>query len=93
MLKKAGKKILLLSDMYLTSDIIAKMLEKCGYSGWDEIWISCEKGKRKDNDEMWKLFAEKYGTRPAIHIGDNAQSDVQAPGDLSLKMNALFEGF
>ena len=73
--------------MYLTSDIIAKMLEKCGYSGWDEIWISCEKGKRKDNDEMWKLFAEKYGTRQAIHIGDNAQSDVQAPGDLRLDWN------
>ena len=91
MLKKEGKKILLLSDMYLTSDIIAKMLEKCGYSGWDEMWISCEKGKRKDNDEMWKLFAEKYGTRPAIHIGDNAQSDVQAPGDL--RLDGLFEGF
>lgn len=91
MLKNAGKKILLLSDMYLTSDIIAKMLEKCGYSGWDEIWISCEKGKRKDNDEMWKLFAEKYGTRQAIHIGDNAQSDVQAPGDLRLE--GIFEGF
>lgn len=91
MLKKAGKKILLLSDMYLTSDIIAKILEKCGYSGWDEMWISCEKGKRKDNDEMWKLFAEKYGTCPAIHIGDNAQSDVQAPGDL--RLDGIFEGF
>lgn len=81
-LKEQGKRIILISDMYLTREIIAKMLKKCGYEGYEDIWISCEKGLRKDKDNMWLKFAEEFGEYNTIHVGDNPQSDIQAVGDL-----------
>lgn len=80
-LKDAGKKIIFISDMYLTSEIIAKMLSKCGYYGYTDLWISCEKGKRKDRDTIWDDFFESYGSYRTIHLGDNPHSDFQIVGD------------
>lgn len=76
-LVQQGKKIILISDMYLTAPIISRMLEKCGYQGYDDLWISCEKGKRKDRDTIWDDFLEQYGQYRTIHIGDNPHSDCQ----------------
>ena len=80
-LKGHNKKIILISDMYLTSETIVKMLEKCGYVGYDELWISCEKGARKDDGSLWNMFFNKYGGYNTIHVGDNARSDIQIVGD------------
>ena len=79
--KENGKKIILISDMYLTTDIIEKMLKKCGYEGYDDLWVSCEKGARKDNGTLWDLFIEQYGQYNTIHSGDNERSDIQILGD------------
>lgn len=80
-LLQAGKTVVLISDMYLTAPIISRMLEKCGYTGYADLWISCEKGKRKDRDTIWDDFLEKYGSFRTIHIGDNPHSDCQIIGD------------
>lgn len=75
------RKIVLVSDMYLPSDIIAKMLDKCGFEGYDDLWVSCEKGVRKDDGSMWDLFFNTYGTLRTVHVGDNPRSDIQLVGD------------
>lgn len=80
-LKSAGKKIILISDMYLPKPIIERMLEKCGYQGYDDLWISCEMGKRKDRGTIWEEFQQKYGKYRSLHVGDNPQSDCQIVGD------------
>lgn len=79
--KQNKRKIVLVSDMYLTSDIIRKILEKCGYEGYDDLWVSCEKGLRKDNDTLWPVFFNEYGKYNTIHVGDNPRSDIQLVGD------------
>lgn len=76
-LKGCGKKLVLVSDMYLTGDIISDMLKRCGYEGWNDMWISCEKGMRKDTNTMWDGFFDCYGQAKTVHIGDNPQSDIQ----------------
>ncbi len=78
---QAGKKVLLISDMYLPAPIVARMLEKCGYRGYEELWISCDKGKRKDRDTIWDDFLDQYGGLRTIHVGDNPHSDCQIIGD------------
>lgn len=88
-LKHAGKRIILISDMYLAKSIIANMLKKCGFAGYEDIWISCEKGKRKDNDTLWNEFFEQFKQYRTIHIGDNPHSDCQLVGD-RLKTNMLW---
>ena len=35
--KNLGKTIIAVSDMYLSKDVIEKMLIKCGYEGFDNI--------------------------------------------------------
>ncbi len=78
-LKKDKKKIVLISDMYLKSDVITKMLNKCGYEGWDELLLSCEINKRKDNGTMWDYYLKDEVN--SVHIGDNETSDIQAVCD------------
>lgn len=77
-LLQSNKKIVLVSDMYLTRDMITKMLQKCGYENWYDMLISSEIGYRKDNETMWKYFFEKYKGCSTNHIGDNEYSDVHA---------------
>lgn len=76
-LKEDGKVIILVSDMYLTSDIIAQMLTKCGYDGWDRMYISNEVGLRKDADTIWDLVLSDFENKSICHIGDNVRSDWQ----------------
>lgn len=82
-LRHDGKKIILLSDMYLTEQTILEMLQKCGYGTDDfqEIWISCELGMRKDDGSMWDHFFSIYGCCRTIHVGDNTRSDIQMVAD------------
>jgi predicted HAD superfamily hydrolase len=75
--KFKGKKIILISDMYLTEDIIKKMLAKCNVHYYDELWVSSSVQKRKDNGLMWDHFKEKFQGKRTLHIGDNEHSDVQ----------------
>lgn len=80
-LLKKKKRIFLLSDMYLPKDVIAGLLASCSYSGYEELWISCELGMRKDNGSMWEEFFRRYGGQNTIHIGDNPHSDGKAVTD------------
>lgn len=80
-LKKIGKRIILVSDMYLTSDIITQLLEKCGYTGWEAMYVSCEVGLRKDADTIWDKIFNIYDKTHFCHCGDNFRSDGQAVGD------------
>jgi len=79
---KRHKKVILISDMYLTRDIIEQLLAKCGYYGYTDVWVSCERGSRKDDGSLWADFFERYGSQKTVHVGDNMCSDIQVVGDL-----------
>ena len=82
-LLKNKKEIILISDMYLTSDIINKMLEKCGYKNYSKLLVSSETNKRKDNGEIWNYYFDNIAKdKSSIHVGDNEQSDVQQLCDI-----------
>lgn len=89
-LKNAGKRIILVSDMYLPSDILTKMLNQCGYEGWDDLWVSCEIGLRKDEGSIWDELIKKYPVSELIHVGDNFRSDIQAPEERKICCHAIF---
>ena len=85
---RAGKRVILVSDMYLPGAQVARMLEKVGVSGWSELYLSCEIGLRKDSGELWDwiIAKERLDQRRLLHIGDNEQSDVQMPGDRKIDL-------
>ena len=69
-----NKKIYLISDMYLTSDIIKTLLARHDFPVSDvEILVSSDTGLRKDNGTAWDAYKDLI----EIHVGDNEHSDVQ----------------
>ncbi len=70
-----GKKVVLISDMYLGADILRKILVKVDNIFENiEIFSSADSGKRKSNGSLYRLVQEKYDI--VEHIGDNDFSDV-----------------
>lgn len=75
-LQKNNKKIILISDMYLSSKYILILLNKCGYFGDFDIWVSNEKNASKASGKLWKKFFGTINNKKTIHLGDNKWSDV-----------------
>lgn len=75
-IKGTEKKIICVSDMYLSCETLKDMLKKCGYDNFSDIWISCEAGKSKADGSLYREVIKKYGSdKKYIHIGDNPESD------------------
>lgn len=78
---KRGHKVWLISDMYMQTPDLERLLNKCGVKGYEKLLISSETGLRKDTAAIWNDLAEKDFASKLIHIGDNEVSDLQLPGD------------
>lgn len=77
-LQSKGKKIIVVSDMYLSRAFLQKLLEKNGYRGISKFYISCEYGKSKSDGKLYKLVKEDFDTNTKIiHVGDNEYSDIK----------------
>lgn len=76
--------IYLVSDMYLPTDIVERLLAKCGYSGYSELYLSCELGLRKDSGTMWTYLVSIWRHKRVVHVGDNFCSDMQRPVDMHI---------
>ena len=73
---KDKKKIYLISDMYLPSDILKEILSECGYKGYEKIVVSCEYNCSKTGG-LYKLFiSEDSSIKKCLHIGDNYEADI-----------------
>lgn len=77
MVKNSGKKVIITTDMYLSRDTLVKMLDKCGYNDYDEIFISSELNMTKRDGSIYNyiLSAVNVKANKFIHIGDNYISD------------------
>lgn len=75
---KMGKTVIILSDMYLPSNVISEMLTKCGYTGYDALYVSSDYGETKSFGNIYGLITQKYGKdKSYIQIGDNPISDIK----------------
>ncbi len=72
-----GKRVILISDMYLDSITISDILEKNGYSGWQKLFISCECESDKRHGRLYKHVKKILATKGhnICHFGDNLVSD------------------
>lgn len=84
--KKKDKKIICISDMYLSKEVINKILLKNGYD-IDQIFVSSEIGKLKRTGNLFKhvLDENNIEKRKMIHIGDSKKSDFLIPKFLGIK--------
>lgn len=76
-LQEINKPYIITSDMYLPKQVIETMLQKCGISGHEKLFLSSECGVSKAGGELYTYVKETYGEKKYIHIGDNKVSDVE----------------
>lgn len=75
-LQKLGKKIIITSDMYLSSEFLEKMLRKNGYDGYERIFISNAYKASKAKGDLYDVVKKAIAGKSLIHIGDNLHSDI-----------------
>ena len=76
-MKSAGKCIIITSDMYLSGKVIAAILKKCGYDGYESLYVSSDCRARKSSGALFRRIVRDEGVMPSeiLHIGDNMHSD------------------
>lgn len=79
-LKKDGKKIIIISDMYYTKEILEKILKFFNFE-FDYLFVSSDIQLRKHNGKIFKYIIKKLAIpkNKMIHIGDNKISDYIMP--------------
>ena len=77
-LKKQGKKIYVVSDMYLPKEVLEGILQNCGYCV-DGVYVSSQYKKNKATGNLFKCVIDELGIKAedVIHIGDNEKADKQ----------------
>lgn len=80
------KKVIIISDMYLSRDIIEEMLKKCGVLQYEKIYISSVIGCSKHSGKLYSYVVNDLGIKShrLLHIGDNLRSDF-----LCAKLNGV----
>lgn len=74
---KKKKHILIISDMYLPSEVIQKMLKACNILDYEKIYVSNEYGVNKISGILFKKVIQdkKINAYEMIHIGDSIKAD------------------
>ncbi len=85
---RLGKKILIVSDMYLSSKILSQILDKCGYTNY-KLYVSCECGCSKANTLFDKIKKENQGSIIHFDDADYAIKKAQEYGITAVKVRKV----
>lgn len=72
-----GKKVTLISDMYLPEKELREILTSLGIEGYEGLYVSCDYGKGKGNG-LFEIYKKNVPTENYLHIGDNHEADFVA---------------
>lgn len=90
-----GKKVIIVSDMYMRATFMEKILDKCGYKGYNRVYVSSEYRKLKYSGNLFRIVLgdvrRHLGVAPEeiLHIGDTWQNDIIVPRLLGMKASFL----
>lgn len=74
------KRVIITSDMYLPERFICQILEREGFEGYEQLYLSSSVGKTKHSGELFELIISELGKENRlIHIGDSYRSDFEIP--------------
>ena len=81
------KRIFIISDMYLPKETIVCMLDKCGYRGYERLYVSSDIRLQKINGNLYDFVLKDAGikNREMVHIGDSRRSDYIMPRTKGIK--------
>ncbi len=62
-LQRRGKRLVIISDMYLDAGQIKRILYACGYPGFDAYYVSCELRKSKNKGDLYEYVRRMESDR------------------------------
>jgi HAD superfamily hydrolase (TIGR01549 family) len=85
--RKAGKRVIFVSDMYLPRAFCEKSLRDNGFSDYDELFLSSDTGLLKHSGKLFAHVIAQLGVAPEqiLHVGDNAHSDGTQAARLGIR--------
>lgn len=83
---KAGKKVYLISDMYLPKTQLQSILHNLGINNYDDLLVSCDFGCSKE-EGLFEILIDRMDLVPdkCLHIGDNLYADMNAARKAGMK--------
>ncbi|ARE41124.1 putative hydrolase (HAD superfamily) [Rhodovulum sp. P5] len=89
--RAAGRRIVLMSDMYLPADVVEGMLRQAGYDGWSALFLSSARGKTKRSGTLFEVMMAETGVAAGqiLHVGDNPRGDLAVPEGLGITCRPL----
>lgn len=82
--KEKGKKIILVSDMYIPESILKNILKKNGIEEYDYIYISCDCKRLKLEGLFGNVVLDGNSHKSILHIGDNYINDGICAGMIGI---------
>lgn len=78
---KEGKKIVLVSDMYLPQVVVEQILHKCGYTGYFRLYLSSTVKLQKAKGHLYDYVVKdlNVAANKIVHIGDGRITDYVKP--------------
>ncbi|GHH99533.1 HAD family hydrolase [Neobacillus kokaensis] len=85
LLKSQDKKMIAISDSYLTKSMVVKLLENAGFSGFLDVFVSSENNGSKQDQQLFKIALQKLGKDiRLVHVGENIESDIKNAQELGI---------
>ena len=84
--KSLRKRVICISDMYLSSHFLNSILVKEGYCEIEKVFVSNEYNSTKHSGELFKQVLNELNVRTdaVLHIGDNYTSDYFMPTQIGI---------
>ena len=75
--KYLGKRIIIVSDMYLPREVIERILHQNGYTEYDRLYVSSEVRLTKHHGDLYRYVLQDLNIRPdsMVYIGDDWHDD------------------
>ncbi len=85
--RSLGKRIILVSDMYLPKDFLESALKKNGYEGYEALYVSSEHRAKKHNGKLFDQVLRDLDMDPKrlLHVGDNLDADIKRAKEKNIK--------
>lgn len=91
-MQAAGRRVVFVSDMYLSDNTIEEFLQYCGYDTSGGVLVSSTTGCTKASGSQWAVLQRLVGPEARIlHIGDNAWADGASPNKRGVASHLFVE--
>lgn len=81
--KEAGKKVYIVSDMYMHQADLEKIINDLGIVGYDKIFVSCEYDTSKPQ-RLFECYKKEITASSYLHIGDSYMCDIEPSAKLGI---------